>query len=154
MRTVAEIVNSLCQTWQAGCIAPRMPYADWFRHVFRERNKAADELANRAMDNGYSTSWANLDARSNMRKLCAHFDGGKRGSHAASCGWHLQCSSHEDTDGEPVWDTLAWGSVLLDCTCSSVDAELQGLVEATSAALSWAQHDIIPFEHNRVKFLI
>ena len=103
------------------------------------------------MDNGYSTAWVNPDMRCNMRKLCAHFDGGKRPGIAASCGWHLQGSFHSDADGEPIWDTLAWGSLLLDASCSTVDAELQGLVEATRAVLSWAQHDDIVFDgDNRV----
>ena len=49
---------------------------------------------------------------------------GKRGELAASCGWHLQGSACLNHEGEPVWHTLAWGSVLLDPATTTVEADL------------------------------
>ena len=74
-----------------------------------------------------------------MVKLCAHFDGGKRGDTAAFFGWHLQGSPGADENAEVIWNTLAWASVLLEPTVSTVGAELEGLFEATHATLTWAQ---------------
>ena len=97
----------------------------------------ADELCNRAMDSGTSSTWLNSDFRSPLGKICAHFDGGKRGHTAAACGWHLQGSPGVDAEGDALWITLAWGSTLLDPDTTTVAAELQGLLEATNAVVSW-----------------
>jgi hypothetical protein len=145
------LVGELGNAWHEGLIAPRTPSTEWCRHVYRERNKAADELANRAMDSNTSTVWQTLESHSKMHQLCAHFDGGKRGDSSASCGWHLQGSYDLDTSGEPVWYTLAWGSVVLDPTVTSADAELHGLTEATRAVLSWARYGRVVFDEFAVQ---
>ena len=87
-----------------------------------------------------------------MHKVCAHFDGGKIGENVAACGWHLQGSSCYDTEGEPIWTILAWGSVLLEASSSTIDAELNGLLAATRALSSWAQYCKVTFSDHRVNF--
>ena len=138
-------------SWASGLIAPRVVSTDWFRHVYRERNKAADELCNRAMDNGTSATWINTECRSQLVKICAHFDGGKRGDTAAACGWHLQGSPGFDDHGDVIWITLAWGSILLAPDVTTVDAELQGLYEASKATVSWATKGTVEFEDFKVR---
>ena len=148
---IEMLANHLGRAWQEGFTAPRTPSADWCRHVYRERNVAADTLANKAMDEKTSSMWHSTDMHPKMQQLCAHFDGGKRGDVATSCGWHLQGSLGADIDGEPVWHTLAWGSVLLDPGLTTVEAELAGLTEALGATLSWARHGLVHFADCRVK---
>ena len=47
---IEQLSTCLGRAWRDGLIAPRVPSADWCRHVYRERNGAADALANEAMD--------------------------------------------------------------------------------------------------------
>jgi hypothetical protein len=94
------------------------------------------------MDEGTSTFWQSHAAFPKMQQLCAHFDGGKRET-AASCGWHLQGSHNVDPNGEPVWHTLAWGSMLLDPSATSLEAEFHGLAEAINAAPSWSRYGAV-----------
>ena len=131
--------------------APRTVTADWFSHVYRERNKKTDELCNRAKNDNRSSTWVNQRCSGIMLKLCAHFDGGKRGDTTAACGWHMQGSPGTDASGQAIWITLAWASVLLDPRVTTVEAELEGLREATHAILSWAETSIICFEDCRVQ---
>ena len=149
---IESLANAIAHSWRCGLIAPRTPSSDWCRHVYRERNKMADALANKAMDQQRSTAWALTDQLPRMQQLCAHFDGGKRGNTAAACGWHLQGSPGIARDGEPIWITLAWGSVLLDPMTTTVGAEWQGLVEATHASLSWAALGRVSFHNSREVF--
>ena len=139
---IESLMDRIYKTWADGLIAPRMPWEDWCRHVYRERNVVADELANRAMDDMQSTVWHSLIQFPGMRHLCVHFDGGKRDD-AASFGWHLQGSYDTDANGVPVWNTLAWGSVLLHASASSLDAEFAGLTAAINAVLSWSRHGAV-----------
>ena len=136
---VEELTNQLHCSWLQGLIAPRMPSAEWCRHVYRERNMEADRLANEAMDDCASATWHTCNKFPRMQQLCAHFDGGKRGDIAAACGWHLQGSHEVEPNGEPVWHTLAWGSLLLDPRITSSEAEFSGLAQAVQATLSWAR---------------
>ena len=103
------------------------------------------------MDTKASTVWINPERNTALTKLCAHFDGGKRDDDAAAYGWHLQGSAGMDTDGETEWVTLAHGSVLLDPSVSTVEAELQGLKEATLATVSWACRGTIELDGVSVK---
>ena len=148
--TVAKVISALNDSWLSGSIVPRTTASDWFRHVYRERNKNADELCNRAMDTNESTVWVNQESQPCMIKLCAHFDRGKRGDTAAAFGWHMQGSPGRDKNGETTWLTLAWASVLLEPHISSAEAELEGLCEATHAITSWAGTGAIDFCSFRV----
>ena len=139
------IATSLHKSWSTGKIVPRTPSAESFRHVYRERNKAADRLCNLAMDKQASTVWISPGRHVTITKLCAHFDGGKRGNLSAACGWNLQGCVGTDANGDAEWDTLAYGSILLDPSTTTVEAELQGLREATHAVLSWATRATIDF---------
>ena len=56
-----------------------------------------------------------------------------------------------DLDGEPVWYTLAWGSILLEPTTTTVEAELTGLAEALHATISWARFGNVEFDCSRVR---
>jgi hypothetical protein len=98
------------------------------------------------MDKGASSIWQSTAEYPHMQQLCAHFDGGKRGDIAASSGWHLQGSCGQDVDGEPVWHTLAWGSVLLNSKVTTVEAELHGLTQALRATICWARYGEICFD--------
>ena len=97
-----------------------------------------------------STVWHTDIIRPKIKMMCAHFDGGKKET-LASCGWHLQGSPGFDLEGETVWHTLAWGSVLLEDSVSSVEAELAGLVESTRATISWAKLGKVSFDNCRVE---
>ena len=137
-------VDELSELWRHGIAAPRTPIDDWCQHVYRERNKAADSLANRAMDTGSSSLWVAGTAASYLNLLCAHFDGGKRGDEAASCGWHLQGGTYSDDNKTSNWHMLAWGCLLLEPTTTSMDAELTGFRKAVQALCAWARNGRLP----------
>ena len=136
-------VNELGRLWYSGLIAPRVPTVDWCRHVFRERNKAADALANRAMDSSSSAIWTSSSSVPDLERLCVNFDGGKRPDGSAACGWHLQGGTGREEDGTLEWYTLAWGSLLLNPGETRTAAELMGLTEAVAALCEWAEHQQI-----------
>jgi ribonuclease HI len=46
-RSIEVLIMQIYSAWRDGLIAPRVPSADWCRHVYRERNVAADKLANK-----------------------------------------------------------------------------------------------------------
>ena len=65
------------------CIAPPQNNQELFKHVFRELNTTADACASRAHD---VTSFCEVlvPVECWPRKLCAHFDGSKRGTAGAT----------------------------------------------------------------------
>ena len=132
------LVGELEESWRNCVLAPRTPSTDWCRHVYRERNKCADELANLAMDRQESEIWQSSERMPRMQQLRAHFDGGKRGNATASCGWHLEGSPAKDRDGHPLWRTIAHGSILLPPDTTTVESELLGMTEAIRAVTKFA----------------
>eukprot|EP00973_Karenia_brevis_P089132 12360738-Karenia_brevis.AAC.1 len=145
------VANSLAESWRLGSIVTRIADVDWFRHVYRELNTVADELANRAMDDNSSHTWCCEPLECKPKYLRAWFDGGKRpDTHLRACGWHVEGAWLLDGIGQPVWRQLAYGSILLQPEASTVDAELRGLEQATAALLAVAHKGYITFDGHHV----
>jgi hypothetical protein len=68
----------------------------------------------------------------------------------AACGWNLEAAWHTDADGRPVWERVAWGSILLAPDTIVVDAELNGLEQIVAAIIAFAQHGHVLFDCYRV----
>ena len=48
LQRVASFHNLLQSSWQTGQVFPRLPWMDFVRHIYRERNDLADEAAKRS----------------------------------------------------------------------------------------------------------
>ena len=139
---VSGVVRALTGSWRAGHIIPRTATADWYRHVYREFNKEADELANKAMDQRTSSEWWRRPMHLRPERLRGWFDGGRRNDDLVSCGWIVKASFDPfDSMVEPRWITMAWASVLLPAGTTITEAELTG-AELVSAALCRVAQDI------------
>ena len=65
---VGGIQKVIWRGWRLGLIAPRVPSADWSRHVSRELDKRADQLANFGLlrDSSRWIKWSHHFPRSQM----------------------------------------------------------------------------------------
>ena len=103
----------------------KSPAADIYRHDYREYNKRADNLANRAQDIGaahggevFSSLWN--PHRANCYK--GHFDGSYRESfRTGAVGWSI-----EGSEGGLRWREVAWG-------CAPVSAKTPMGTEVAAA---------------------
>ena len=129
---VESIVLLLHNAWQLLLTAPRQPSTNWRRHIYREFNGAADELAKRAVEHQKSECWSRqLIPR--PRRLRGHCDGSRCPPHAGA-GWLVEASWFDDNQGEPLWERVATGSLYLgDSTI--VNAELTGTTEVVRAIM-------------------
>jgi hypothetical protein len=50
LQRVASFQNLLQSSWQACHLSPRLPWMDFVRHIYRERNVLADEAAKRSLE--------------------------------------------------------------------------------------------------------
>ena len=130
---IAALMHQLAKLWKTGWAAPRSSGADWRRHIYRELNKDADALANRAMDRRASEVWWSPDHLPPFARLRAYFDGGRRAEDCCSCGWLLQGMRWSSP---AKWHTFATGSIFLAPGTTSVAAELTGLEQVTKAVVS------------------
>ena len=124
-RRIAKVVCELHRAWVGGLLVPRVPSADWARHVYRELNQEADALANKAMDERHSSDWMRESWLLRPRRLRGYFDGGRRDAFVSSCGCLVQ-ASYTDEPTQSSWHIVAWGCVLLGAGTTTVEAELSG----------------------------
>ena len=126
--TVEEIRNTLHEAWQRMDFVPRQAHCHWARHVYREYNKHADELATMALAGKTAHHVMSQAITDEVRYLRAHFDGGRR-HNSAGAGWTAEVSSDAVT-----WNLVATGNKYLGAD-TSIAAEL----EAARLALRCAQ---------------
>ena len=125
---------------QCGIVRPRQDCADFCRHIFRELNGKADELANR-----HCNSW-HLEAYS--KPACCvrgFFDGSVKGDKAAF-GWIVFASCVGD-DEMSSWEPVACKSGCLPDGATITAAEL----EAALSLLLFLQN-IINVKQNMLLF--
>eukprot|EP00973_Karenia_brevis_P073289 10182356-Karenia_brevis.AAC.1 len=140
MRTVSDMTSALHHAWRLGLITPREPHCDWLRHVYRELNTVADNLATQALRTRTSKIWT-APSRSHPRRLRAWFDGGSRDNETAA-GWVVQGSWTESCIDRTAWQMLATGSIYLG-PGTSTKAELTAGSQAIKAAISIIVFNII-----------
>ena len=142
-KTVKLANDTVADVWSHGMITPRMPHANWFRHVYREFNKVADKLAGIALRTGASNHKCDIPPIDVVRRLRGHFDGAfKEGR--ASCGWVIEACRTHGKYGKPVWNEIASASVHIGY-CSVVNAELLGAVQLVKAIVSICKTGAVSF---------
>ena len=104
--------------WQRRDFVPRQAHCHWARHVYREYNKHADELATMALAGKGEHHVMSQAFTDQARYLRAHFDGGRR-QHSAGAGWTVEVSSDAVT-----WNLVATGNKYLGAD-TSIAAELE-----------------------------
>jgi hypothetical protein len=90
IQRVALFQNLLQSSWQACQLSPRLPWMDFIRHIYRERNDLADEAAKRSLEQRadflqHSPAMAKAVARP-PRYLRIYTDGSHSNGLAAA-GW-------------------------------------------------------------------
>jgi ribonuclease HI len=156
---VAAVQNRMQSAWTNRSVLPRLPWADVFRHIYRELNVFADEAAKKALDERadfciHHAAFARMNA--SIPKYVRIFTDGSHKNGLAAAGyvvfvaWDAQVPSATDIpehwtrfcgtlDGPsvlsnlvtPCWElALTMGRYLGQSTI--VNAELRGLEDASS----------------------
>ena len=127
---------------QGALLQPRRAHLPWFRHVFRELNTLADDMASQALTSGLVQRWMHPQPRQPWRRIRAYFDGGRR-RERASLGWWLQASLDPVHISIPDWTTVAYVGIPLGGDFSVPDAELAAASEITNAAILLARGSLV-----------
>ena len=126
---------------------------DWIQHVFREDNKEADEMANKAMDGEEVREWQMWERNEEGGNVFwGTFDGGKRGGNdsdgPAGAGWVIKVWQPEDRSTESnckrrrrkvdlggggVWKVIHRGALKLPNHANSMGSELKACEMLTRA---------------------
>jgi len=113
-------------------VRPRQDTSDFCRHVFRELNTKADELANR-----HCNTWSIEPYSAPAACVRAFFDGSVKGDKAAF-GWIvLECQTGDGNMG--LWRAIASKSSCLPDGATITAAELEGSLSLVSFLLSYYQ---------------
>jgi hypothetical protein len=131
-RRLSGLQCQLHELVQCGIVRPRQDCADFCRHIFRELNGKADELANR-----HCNTW-HLEAYS--KPACCvrgFFDGSVRGDKAAF-GWIVLASCVGDDDMSS-WKPVACKSGCLPDGATITAAELEAALSLVSFLQSYYQ---------------
>jgi len=124
-RRVASVHLQLHKLVAQGAVRPRQDTADFCRHVFRELNGRADELANRHANTWYLDPYTTPATR-----IRAFFDGSVRANKAAF-GWIVFTCPDGDQNMEQ-WRTVASKSGSLPDGATITAAELEGALSLVS----------------------
>ena len=125
LRRVANVHRQLHELVSQGSVRPRQDSADFCRHVFRELNGQADELANR-----HCNTWHLDPYTAPATCIRAFFDGSVR-SNKAAFGWIVLACPDGDHDMEQ-WSTIASKSGSLPDGATITAAELEGSLSLVS----------------------
>jgi len=124
-RRVSSLHQQLHELVLHGAVRPRQDTSDFCRHVFRELNGKADELANR-----HSNTWHVHPYSAPASCVRAFFDGSVQGKKAAF-GWIvLECQTGDEDMG--LWSTVASKSGCLPDGATITAAELEGSLSLVS----------------------
>ena len=131
-RRLSGLQCQLHELVQSADVRPRQDCADFCRHVFRELNGEADELAGR-----HANTW-HLETYSNPAS-CARgfFDGSVKGDKAAF-GWIVLSSCAGDEDMS-LWKPIAYKSGCLPDGATITAAELEAGLSLVSFLHSYYQ---------------